>query len=401
MNCDGHEKCGAELATLAWVLGDRSGELAEAMADRILKEMGDYRSLMPEEVVLDSCRAFVDTVGQAHCVHDPAIRAMAAAYGHARAVDGVPLAVLMDSYRVGLRVLWEAVLQADGGANALDRDGLVRAASALWDVTDVLLPGMTEAYQRAVHEKALARERERAALVGALVDGEIQDAQRLWDTVEALRLPHDGPYVVVAAEAAEVPGMSEQEKIRAVENRLARVGVSSAWRPLPDAHTGIAEVRGAARLEALTEVLSAWEHRVGISPQFEILGDAPQALRFAKLAMAGAPRGARQVTVFGQAPLAVLAASAPDVMAQVAEAVLGSLNRLPDDERAVLVGTLRTWLACGGSAEAAAKALYCHPNTVRYRLNRITEHTGRSVTNPQDVTELSLALQADLLTRPA
>jgi sugar diacid utilization regulator len=186
-----------------------------------------------------------------------------------------------------------------------------------------------------------------------------------------------------------------------VENRLARVGVSSAWRPLPDAHTGIAEVRGAARLEALTEILSAWEHRVGISPQFEILGETPQALRFAKLAMAGAPRGARQVTVFGQAPLAVLAASAPDVMAQVAEAVLGSLNRLPDDERAVLVGTLRTWLACGGSAEAAAKALYCHPNTVRYRLNRITEHTGRSVTNPQDVTELSLALQADLLTRPA
>jgi DNA-binding PucR family transcriptional regulator len=104
--------------------------------------------------------------------------------------------------------------------------------------------------------------------------------------------------------------------------------------------------------------------------------------------------------VFGQAPLAVLAASAPDVMAQVAEAVLGSLNRLPDDERAVLVGTLRTWLACGGSAEAAAKALYCHPNTVRYRLNRVTEHTGRSVTNPQDIAELSIALQADQLTRP-
>jgi DNA-binding PucR family transcriptional regulator len=105
--------------------------------------------------------------------------------------------------------------------------------------------------------------------------------------------------------------------------------------------------------------------------------------------------------VFGQAPVAVLAASAPDVMAQVAQDVLGSLNHLPEDERAVLVGTLRTWLACGGSADATAKALNCHPNTVRYRLNRVTEHTGRSVTDPQDVTELNLALQADLLTRPA
>jgi DNA-directed RNA polymerase specialized sigma24 family protein len=260
---------------------------------------------------------------------------------------------------------------------------------------------MTEAYHKAVHEKALARERERSALAGALLEGHARDAQQLWDTIEALRLPHDSPYVVVAAEAAEVPGMSEQEKLRAVENRLARAGVPSAWRPLPDAHTGIAAVRGAARLEALTEVLSAWEHRVGISPQFEIPGEARRALRFAKLAMAGAPRGSRQVTVFGQAPVAVLAASAPDVMAQLAEAVLGSLNHLPDDERAVLIGTLRTWLACGGSAEATAKALYCHPNTVRYRLNRITEHTGRSVTDPRDVTELSLAVQADLLARPA
>jgi hypothetical protein len=401
MNCHGDGRCGAELATLHVVLADRSGELAGAVADRILREMGDYESLVPPEVVLDSCRDHVDTIGRARCPHAPAIRAMAAAYGRARAADGVPLAVLMDSYRLGLRVLWEAVLQAGRGAGALDRDGLARASSALWELTDILLPTMTEAYQLAVHEKVLARERERSALVGALLDGEVRDAQQAWDTIEALRLPHDSPYVVVAAEAAEVPGMSEQEKIRAVENRLTRAGVPSAWRPLPDAHVGIAAVRGAARFEALTEVLSAWEQRVGISPQFEIVGEAPRALRFAKLAIAGAPRGSRQITVFDEAPIAVLAASAPDVMAYVADRVLGSLNRLPDDEREVLVGTLRTWLARGGSAEATAKALYCHPNTVRYRLNRITEHTGRSVTDPQDVTELNLALQADLLTRPA
>jgi PucR C-terminal helix-turn-helix domain/GGDEF-like domain len=401
MNCDGDGGCGAELATLGSVLAGRSRELAEALADRILKEMGDYKSLVPQEVVLESCRAAVDAIWQVPCAHAPAIRAMAAAYGRARAADGVPLAVLMDSYRIGLRVLWEAVLQADRGVGALDRDGLAHAASALWDLTDILLPSMTEAYQKAVHEKALARERERAALVGVLLDGHARDVQQLWDTIEALRLPHDIPYVLVAAEAEEVLGMSEQEKIRVVENRLARAGIPSAWRPLPDAHIGIAAVRGAGRFEALTEVLSAWEHRVGISPWFEIPGEARRALRFAKLAMAGAPRGSRQVTVFGEAPVAVLAASAPDVMAKVAETVLGSLNRLPDDERAVLVGTLRTWLTCGGSVDATAKALCCHPNTVRYRLNRVTEHTGRSVTDPRDVTELSLALQADLLNRPA
>jgi hypothetical protein len=166
MNCDENDVCRAELATLALVLEDQSGELADAVADRILTEMRDYQSLVPNEVVLESSRAHVDTIGRAACAHDPAISAMAADYGRARAADGVPLAVLMDSYRVGLRVLWEAVLRADRCPRALDYDGLVRAASALWDLTDILLPSMTEAYQKAVHEKALARERERAGLVG-------------------------------------------------------------------------------------------------------------------------------------------------------------------------------------------------------------------------------------------
>ena len=249
------------------------------------------------------------------------------------------------------------------------------------------------------HEKIQALERERSALVGAVLDGHIQDAQDLWDTVEALRLPHDGPYVVVAAEMLEV---GEQEQIRVVENRLSRAGVRSAWRLQSDGHAavaGIAAVRGTAWLEALTEVLSAaWPYRAGISPRFQALGGARRALRFATLAMVGGTRGSAGVTVFDRAPVAVLAASAPDVMAEVAEVVLGSLNRLPDEERAVLVGTLRTWLACGGSVDTAAKTLFCHPNTVRYRLNRVTEHTGRSLTDPQAVTELNLALQADHLT---
>jgi DNA-binding PucR family transcriptional regulator len=143
----------------------------------------------------------------------------------------------------------------------------------------------------------------------------------------------------------------------------------------------------------------AWGHRAGISPQFDGLDSASRALRFAKLAMAGAPRGSGDVTVFDQALVAVVAASAPDVLAEVAQTVLGSLNRLPDEERRVLVDTLRAWLGCGGSTEATAKVLFCHPNTVRYRLNRVTEHTGRSLTDPQAVTEMCLALQADLLAR--
>ena len=49
------------------------------------------------------------------------------------------------------------------------------------------------------------------------------------------------------------------------------------------------------------------------------------------------------------------------------------------------------------AASAAAETLFCHPNTVRHRLNRVAEHTRRSLTDPRAVTELTLALQADYL----
>jgi hypothetical protein len=57
-------------------------------------------------------------------------------------------------------------------------------------------------------------------------------------------------------------------------------------------------------------------------------------------------------------------------------------------------GTFEAWLASCGSAAAAAP-LTCHPNTVRHRLRRIEQRTNRSLSNPRELTELSLAIHAD------
>jgi DNA-binding PucR family transcriptional regulator len=45
------------------------------------------------------------------------------------------------------------------------------------------------------------------------------------------------------------------------------------------------------------------------------------------------------------------------------------------------------------SMSASAEVLSCHPNTVRKRLRRIEERTGRSLSRPRDLIELSLALE--------
>ena len=56
--------------------------------------------------------------------------------------------------------------------------------------------------------------------------------------------------------------------------------------------------------------------------------------------------------------------------------------------------TLRAWFGCQGSTNLTAKQIYCHPNTVRLRLRRITEVLGRSLSDPADIAEVGTALRA-------
>jgi PucR C-terminal helix-turn-helix domain/GGDEF-like domain len=57
-----------------------------------------------------------------------------------------------------------------------------------------------------------------------------------------------------------------------------------------------------------------------------------------------------------------------------------------------LLRTLATYLEGGGALEACARALYVHPNTVRYRLRRVGEVTGHSPTDARDAFVLRTAL---------
>jgi hypothetical protein len=63
-----------------------------------------------------------------------------------------------------------------------------------------------------------------------------------------------------------------------------------------------------------------------------------------------------------------------------------------------LLRTLATYLEGGSALEACARALFVHPNTVRYRLRRVSELTGRAPTDPRDALVLRTALVAGRLT---
>jgi hypothetical protein len=59
-----------------------------------------------------------------------------------------------------------------------------------------------------------------------------------------------------------------------------------------------------------------------------------------------------------------------------------------------LLTTLEAFLESGGALEACARSLFVHPNTVRYRLRRVTELTGLRPTDPRDALVLRIAVLA-------
>jgi DNA-binding PucR family transcriptional regulator len=71
------------------------------------------------------------------------------------------------------------------------------------------------------------------------------------------------------------------------------------------------------------------------------------------------------------------------------------------DAGPALTETLDAYLDSGGAIEACARALFVHPNTVRYRLKRIADFTGRDPTTPRDAYVLRVASTVGRLTRQA
>ncbi|WP_345422247.1 helix-turn-helix domain-containing protein [Pseudonocardia xishanensis] len=86
----------------------------------------------------------------------------------------------------------------------------------------------------------------------------------------------------------------------------------------------------------------------------------------------------------------------PTALGVLLETVIAPLDAAGGE----LLRTLATYLEGGGSLEACARALFVHPNTVRYRLRRVSELTGRSATDPRDAHVLRTALLAGRLADP-
>lgn len=89
----------------------------------------------------------------------------------------------------------------------------------------------------------------------------------------------------------------------------------------------------------------------------------------------------------------LLALQEPDIMETFRDALLEPIHQYDARNRTDLLRTLHTFLSSGGRWQQSAGDLNIHVNTLRNRLERVEQLTGRSLESMSDRVDLWLALQ--------
>lgn len=240
-------------------------------------------------------------------------------------------------------------------------------------------------YARAAESRGAWDARLQALLVDALLRGDTPDV--IASRAAALGWA-DAPPVAVAV--GRSPGGEVAAVLHAVYRAARRIGVEVIG--------GVHGDRLVIVLGGAPDPLAATEKLLdGFGAGPVVVGPAVSSLDHATDSARAALAGFRAAPAWPTAPRPVAAvdllperALAGDAEARrsLRQDVFGALVRAGGE----LLETLDAFFAAGAVLEAAARTLYVHPNTVRYRLKRVSEVTGLSPLVPRDAFALRLAL---------
>ncbi|MFE9776251.1 helix-turn-helix domain-containing protein [Streptomyces sp. NPDC005931] len=372
----------------ARVLLDDLPQLTDALIAVLQEQEPAYRAAIAEDPtgiwqeVHRSLRHSVSSLLDPRGAREPA-RRCSWKIGATRAEQGLPLDALLHAFRLGGSLVWQGLVDETFRTAPEDVRLLVHVVSDVWNFVDEHCTLVADAYRQTERQLAWRRENRVRLLAAALLDGTGRIAD-LPEAAQALHLPEHGRYVVVAVAGGGKAGCPGA--------RAALLpGVRVHW------HSGVDADHGIVLVDHGTEPVVPDEPepgaRVGVSGVVEGLAAVGEARRQADTALSLCPEAGGTVLLTDHLP-AALVVSSPDLGSALADRVFGPLAHLEPADQEVLLDTLATWLACDGSAQRAGRRLYCHRNTVLNRLRRYEQLTGRSLSRPADLVEVSLALTA-------
>ena len=206
---------------------------------------------------------------------------------------------------------------------------------------------------------------------------------------DALRAEAVGGLVAACGRfvAALLPGFGDEELFELAERVVARTGEALGARPAAGA--GRAVAAGRAR-EAYHEARCALEARE--------LGAGAAARNGRANGHPAAEEGVATYRDLGSFQL-LLSLQDSDALRLFCESLLGPIEHGEGHYGGELMRSLEAFIECNGQWEAAARRLYCHRHTLRYRVRKIEELTGRDLSSARDRIEFWLALRGREIVR--
>jgi DNA-binding PucR family transcriptional regulator len=267
-------------------------------------------------------------------------------------------------------------LAAPGGETEL-REAILR-------YTREVAFGAAQVYARAAETRGAWDARLEALIVDSLLRGEVDESLHSWAAALGWA---STPVAVLAGHTPEEEPEAIIDDIR-IASRRARVDV-------------LAGVQGSRLIVIVGGIDDPIAAAKPFTPKFGpgavVVGPSVDDLYSATLSARAALAGLRAVAGWPDAPRPVfaddlLAERALDGDTNARDYLVAEVYAPLQAAGAPLLDTLTTYLEQGSSLEATARLLFVHPNTVRYRLRRVTELTGYVPADGRAAFTLRIAL---------
>jgi hypothetical protein len=376
-----HERAAAALLRSTGALSTTATTRMETDLDWFRHLSADNRSWVGL-IVQAGVQGFVDWYS-----HDsepvPAGSALAAAvFGAApRTLTGViTLQQTVELVKLSLRVVETSIDDIIDPADSADvHAAVLRYAREVAFAT-------AEVYARAAEVRGAWDARLEALVVDSVLRGEA--AEGVMSRASALGWSARGDVAVVLG---RVPAQRTETDVFAEGRRLARASGMDA----------LCAAQGERLVVLLGDVKEAGDAALSVAELFGegpvVVGPVADGLDHAHLSARAALAAYRAASGWPGAPRPVRSS---ELLPERVLAGDGHARRHLVDEiylplvhaRGTLIETLAAYVDSGGSIEATGRALFVHPNTVRYRLKQVAELTGFSPADPRDGFVLQIAL---------
>ncbi|HWH27129.1 MAG TPA: helix-turn-helix domain-containing protein [Pseudolysinimonas sp.] len=371
--------------TLAW-LRTLSGELSTATLKRLDDTLPWYRDMPPSRrsavgmVSQNGISAFISWFDDPKSI--PWIAADVFGAAPRELLRSVSLQQTLQLIRVTVEVVEERVK---------DDDESLREAILLY--SREIAFAAADVYARAAEARGLWDARLEALVVDSILTGEYDS--ELPSRIAALGWNGHGEVSVLVGTA---PKLLDVDMLRRTARHVdadVLIGVQGSRLVLVIGRVEPAE--DAEPREPLTFLQIATELEPGFGPGHLVLGHAVESLVDAARSARAALAGFAVAKAWRNAPRPTLSddllperALAGDPMAR--STLIARIYKPLQNHSTELLATLWCYLDNGRSLEATARELFVHPNTVRYRLKRISETIGWDATGAREALILQAAL---------